>query len=68
MSHPKDFEEVTVCPYCEMPTVEKQTDDTGSLTYCSEGCGCLEGEDRLPRKYECPKCHELKDEPKCDCK
>ena len=59
------MEEVTVCPYCEMPTVEIWAGDEGA-TYCPEDCGCLEGAE-LKIKYECPKCHELKDEDKCDC-
>lgn len=62
----KDFEEISVCPYCDAPTEEKFSGDEG-WTFCSDGCGCLEGEHKV-YKFECPKCHELRDEPKCNCK
>ena len=37
-------EEVSVCPYCEAPTEEIFCGDEG-WTFCSDGCGCLEGHD-----------------------
>ncbi len=60
------FEEIQVCPYCGEKTKEVGYPD--ALTYCSNGCGCLEGELELPRKFECQECFEYCDEEKCNCK
>ncbi len=62
-----DFEEVQVCPHCGELAEERRISEDEGLTFCSDECGCIEGDERAV-KYECPKCHELKDEPKCDCK
>ncbi len=60
------FEEISVCPHCLMPTVEKFSGDEG-WTFCSEDCGCLEGEKPL-YKFECSRCGDLKDTEECNCK
>lgn len=60
-----EFDEVTVCPHCGVLTEEKFSGDEG-WTFCSDLCGCIEG-DTLDHKFECPDCHELLDEPKCNC-
>lgn len=62
----QEFEEVSVCPHCDAPTVERSSGDEG-FTFCSEDCGCLEGEKSV-YKFICPDCEEVKDEAKCDCK
>lgn len=62
----EDFEEVKVCPHCGAPSEEKFSGDEG-WSFCSDGCGSIEGEKSV-YKFECPSCHELKDEPKCNCK
>lgn len=59
-----EFEEVTVCIHCGTQTEEVFSSHEGA-TCCPE-CGCVEGFDN-PTKFECPKCHELCDEEKCDC-
>ena len=59
------FEEVSVCPHCGALTVEKFSGGEG-WTFCSDGCGCLEG-DRIEHKIECSQCHEIKDDESCDC-
>lgn len=59
------FEEVTVCPHCGALTEERHSGDEG-WTFCSDGCGCLEG-DNLERKFECSQCGELKNDDSCDC-
>lgn len=62
---PKRFEEITVCPHCGEPTEERFSGDEG-WTFCSDECGCLEG-DRLERKFLCTMCNEIKDDDACDC-
>lgn len=62
----KEFEEVKVCPHCGALSEEKFSGDEG-WSFCSDGCGCIEGE-RSVYKFECPDCHELCDEEKCNCK
>lgn len=59
------FEEVSTCPHCGAMTEERFIGDEG-WTFCSEDCGCLEG-DRLVTKYLCLTCYELKDSEKCAC-
>ena len=59
------FEEVTVCPYCSQPTKEMMLGDEG-FTFCSDGCGCLEGE-KTVYKLVCKKCDQICDLEKCDC-
>lgn len=60
------FEEISVCPHCHAPTEEKFSGDEG-WTFCSDGCGCLEG-DRTVHKFLCLNCEEICDEEKCNCK
>jgi hypothetical protein len=45
-SYIPDKDSVQVCPQCGAPTEERQVGDEG-FTFCSEGCGCLEGETPL---------------------
>jgi hypothetical protein len=59
------MEEITVCPYCENPTEERSIGDEG-FTFCSDGCGCLEGEKAVV-KYVCEKCGDLIDFEVCNC-
>lgn len=59
------FEEISVCPHCNAPTEERHSGDEG-WTFCSDGCGCLEG-DRTVYKFICSDCEEICDEEKCDC-
>jgi hypothetical protein len=61
----QQFEEVSVCPYCDALTEERFSGDEG-FTFCSDGCGCLEGEKSV-YKFECLICHELRDSPECSC-
>lgn len=63
MKH-KGFDEISVCPHCGAPTRESRTLE---MTFCSDGCGCLEGELGLPRKFACEDCGELCDEEQCKC-
>ena len=37
-------EEITVCAICHADTEERSSGDEG-WTFCSDGCGCLEGTD-----------------------
>lgn len=62
---PQTFEEIGVCPHCGSNTVERFSGDEG-WTFCSDGCGCLEGAERTS-KFECSICREFSDEPKCLC-
>jgi len=63
--NPLHFEEISLCPYCEAPTEEKFSGDEG-WTFCSDGCGCLEGVD-LIHKFICLKCQEICDKEECNC-
>jgi hypothetical protein len=65
MKTPREFEEISVCPYCNAPTEEKFSGDEG-WTFCPEGCGCLEGEKSV-YKFICPDCEEVCDEDACTC-
>lgn len=60
----KGFDEITVCPHCGAPTKESRTLE---MTFCSDGCGCLEGELGLPTKFACLDCGDLCDEEQCKC-
>ena len=66
MTEDKQFEEISVCPHCDAPTVEEFAGDEG-WTFCSDGCGCLEG-DKTVYKFICPDCEEICDEEDCKCK
>jgi len=59
------FDEVSLCPHCGAQTEEKFSGDEG-WTFCSDGCGCLEG-DRLDHKFICLNCESICDEEKCNC-
>lgn len=61
-----EFEEVKVCPHCGAESEEQFSGDEG-WSFCSDGCGCIEG-DRSVYKFRCPSCEELKDTEHCDCK
>src|SRR5580765_2101811 len=61
----QQFNEISVCPHCNAPTVERYVGTEG-WTFCSDECGCLEGE-RLLHKYECSKCWEVCDAEYCSC-
>src|SRR6478736_1725153 len=61
---PSQFDEVTVCPHCGSLTEEKFIGDEGA-TFCTDGCGNLEGNGVL-HKFQCKKCYEIVDEEKCD--
>jgi len=63
----KTFEEVSVCPYCLMPSEERSFGGNDGATFCSGDCGCIEGEGSI-NKFECSECGELCDEEKCNCK
>lgn len=58
------FEEVSVCPHCGALTEEKFSGDEG-WTFCTDGCGCLEG-DRIEHKFICKYCEEIKDTEHCE--
>lgn len=62
----KIFEEVSVCPHCGSLTEEKFAGDEG-WTFCTDGCGCLEG-DRPIHKFLCSECEEICDTENCNCK
>lgn len=59
------FEEISVCPHCGAQTEERFLGDEG-WTFCSDECGCLEG-DIIEHKFLCNECGEICDEEKCDC-
>ncbi len=61
-----NFKEISVCPHCDMPTEERFSGDEG-WTFCSDGCGCLEG-DGVVYKFECQECYSICDDEKCICK
>ncbi len=61
----EQFEEVQVCPFCGAETEERGLGDEG-WTFCSDDCGCLEGEKPV-HKFACVKCGNICDEEKCDC-
>lgn len=60
-----EFIEVSVCPHCDAIAEERWIGDEG-FTFCSEDCGCLEGQDKV-RKFECQECFELYDDEECNC-
>lgn len=60
-----EFKEVTVCPHCNALTEERFSGDEG-WTFCSDECGCLEGDHTL-NKFECQKCYSINDDEKCNC-
>ena len=39
---------VQVCPHCHGETRQMPVGDDDGITYCAEGCGCIEGD---PTKY-----------------
>ncbi len=57
------FEEIQVCPWCSAPATESQRLE---LSFCSNGCGCIEGEPTV-HKFLCLECEEIKDTEECDC-
>lgn len=61
----KTFNEVQVCPHCNAMAEEKFAGDEG-WTFCSDGCGCIEG-DVSVFKFECSSCHEICDTENCEC-
>lgn len=40
MAKDEEEEKIQVCPFCH-----GEVKEIGDLTHCSEGCGCIEGED-----------------------
>jgi len=62
----EQFEEVSVCPHCNALAEERFSGDEG-WTFCTDGCGCIEGEGSVS-KFMCNKCEEIKDEEICNCK
>lgn len=61
-----EFTEVSVCPYCGALAEERGFGGNDGATFCSDGCGCIEGEGSVT-KFVCPHCEELCDDEKCDC-
>lgn len=62
----RTFEEISVCPHCGEPSEERFSGDEG-WAFCSDGCGCIEGDGTLT-KFVCSECEEIVDEEKCNCK
>lgn len=59
-------EQVRVCNYCGAPTEEMFSGDEGA-TFCTDGCGCLEGE-KPEYRYECHDCKSLlREDEDCGC-
>jgi hypothetical protein len=61
----KTSEEISVCPHCNAPTEERFIGDEG-WTFCTDGCGCLEG-DKPMHKFQCSHCMEIQDVEECNC-
>jgi hypothetical protein len=57
-------EYIRVCNYCDAPTEEVWSGDEG-FTFCSDGCGCMEGEKDVYKLW-CPNCEEYVDT-ECNC-
>lgn len=65
MEEIENFEKISVCPWCYSLTEEKLIRNE-RFTFCTDGCGCLEGEKKVYR-YICNKCDSVCNEPMCMC-